>query len=159
MQVVAKRTRRRGRSRLEYRRHVRSLVRRQRHLRHDPDEDGRSNLLEYAFNSDPQVFDGPGLPGSLVVELEGGNHLAIRFRRVTAASDIIYQVESSADLGEWQTGSAYSDSGETPVTEATTEVSREGDGLQTLIVRDNQPIGGGAGFLRMKVTRPADSVR
>jgi dienelactone hydrolase len=119
----------------------------------DPDADGRGNLLEYAFNTDPLVPDDTGLPDSQLVELESGTHLAIRFPRVTAASDIIYQVESSADLGEWQPGSSYSDSGETPVTEATTEVSREGAGLETLIVRDNNPVAAGAGFLRLSVSR------
>jgi dienelactone hydrolase len=119
----------------------------------DPDADGRSNLLEYAFNTDPLVPDEPGLPDSQLVELESGTHLAIRFPRVTAASDIIYQVESSDDLGEWYPGSSYSGSGETPVTETTTEVSREGAGLETLIVRDNSPVGAGAGFLRLSVSR------
>jgi hypothetical protein len=118
----------------------------------DPDADGRGNLLEYAFNTDPLVPDDTGLPDSQLVELESGTHLAIRFPRVTAASDIIYQVESSADLGEWHPGSAYSGSGETPVTGTTTEVSREGAGLETLTVRDNQPVGGGAGFLRLRVS-------
>jgi dienelactone hydrolase len=120
----------------------------------DPDADGWNNLLEYAFNTDPLVPDGPTLPGSQMVELESGSHLAIRFPRVTAASDINYQVEASADLGEWHPGSSYSGSGETPVTGATTEVSREGAGLETLTVRDNQPVAAGAGFLRLRVTRP-----
>jgi hypothetical protein len=90
---------------------------------------------------------------SQLIELESGTHLAIRFPRVTAASDIIHQAESSADLGEWHPGSSYSDSGETPVTETTTEVSREGAGLETLIVRDNHPVAAGAGFLRLSVSR------
>ncbi len=96
----------------------------------------------------------PAWPDSQWVVLASGTYLAIRFPRVTAASDLFYQVESSARLGEWQAGSGYSAAAQTPVTAATTEVSREGAGLETLVVRDNQAVHKGAGFLRLRVSRP-----
>jgi hypothetical protein len=119
----------------------------------DPDRDGRINLLEYAFNTDPLASDGAEIPAGGVLDSEGASYLTLTFPLVTAASEITYQVEASAELAAWAAGSSYSGAGGTPVTAATTEVSRSGAGLETITVRDNQPIGPTAGFLRLRVSR------
>jgi hypothetical protein len=119
----------------------------------DPDGDDRMNLLEYAFNSDPLRPDGPGVPGGGLLTLESTTYLTLTFPRVTTASDIIYQVESSADLASWSAGSSYSGTGGTSVTDATTEVSRSGSGFEMITVRDNRPVDQSPGFLHLRVFR------
>jgi dienelactone hydrolase len=119
----------------------------------DPDGDDRMNLLEYAFNTDPLRPDGAGVPGGGLLTLESGTYQTLSFPRVTTASEIIYQVESSADLVAWSAGSSYSGTGGTPVTLATTEVSRSGSGLEMITVRDNRPVDQSPGFLRLRVFR------
>ena len=119
----------------------------------DPDGDGRTNLQEYAINSNPLTPEMGTLPAAEIVESTGESHMAIRFPLVTAATEIIYQVETSGDLSEWSAGSSYSGTEGTPVTDATTEVSRSGTGLETITVRANQAIDQGRGFLRLRISR------
>lgn len=68
----------------------------------DPDQDGHSNLLEYAFAGNPAVAE-PNLPCQpSIVKVEGQNRL--RFTQDTAKSDINYTLESSTSLSSaWQT--------------------------------------------------------
>lgn len=66
----------------------------------DPDCDGRNNLLEYAFGSDPLVPDAGPATGIEIVEVAGG--FRIRYVANTANSDLDYRLECSADLGAWQ---------------------------------------------------------
>ena len=89
----------------------------------DPDSDSHSNLLEYAFGTDPTVSNGgyvgygsgvtPGLPIA-VMNYQTSN--SVDFRAVFArrkdweAAGLIYTVQFSPDLTEWV------DSNETPTT-------------------------------------------
>lgn len=61
----------------------------------DPDGDGRSNLLEYAVGSDPNVTDA----GSAAVlgETADGTHLTLTFTRI-ADSSLTYTVQASTNL-------------------------------------------------------------
>ncbi len=79
----------------------------------DPEKDGRSNLLEYAFGMNPlspdalrQDKDGPGDPEMMMVDSGGETYPALRFyRRVHQDADVEYSVEWNDDLGEpWSPG-------------------------------------------------------
>jgi dienelactone hydrolase len=121
----------------------------------DPDRDNTPNLGEYASASDPHdPASGWNVSGSWV-QVDGTSHFAITFPRVTAATDIIYQVESADDLRDWQPGCSYSGTQWVTVTESTTEFSHTGAGLETITVRDNTAPGEGLRrFLRLRVSKP-----
>jgi hypothetical protein len=68
--------------------------------RADPDGDGRPNLLEYAFGSDPTRSDATTQP-ELVWE---GGQLICRFHRnPDSAADTLLQIERSTNLTDWST--------------------------------------------------------
>ncbi len=72
----------------------------------DPDQDGRSNLLEYALGTDPWVADGPA-SGSYGADLPGTGHLTLSYPRQKAADDLVYWVYVAGSLepeAPWQTG-------------------------------------------------------
>ena len=77
------------------------------------------------------------------------------FPFVTAASDITYRIEASTDLQTWLPGCTYSGTNRVTATAHTTELSRTGAGLETIVVRDNAPVGTSPHrFLRVRVTQP-----
>ncbi|MFT6182428.1 MAG: hypothetical protein ACJA1W_004804, partial [Akkermansiaceae bacterium] len=68
----------------------------------DPDQDGRSNLLEYAFNGNPISPDPKLSREPKFVQVGPLNKL--RFTRDNAKEDITYILQSSTTLsGTWQT--------------------------------------------------------
>mgnify|MGYP002784712798 CR=1 FL=1 len=74
----------------------------------DPDRDGRSNLIEYIFGTNPLLAEVsvPSLPEMRVVEVLGVNYLALRYRRPSEASqrrsDVTESVTRSTTLaGTW----------------------------------------------------------
>ncbi|HEY4283796.1 MAG TPA: hypothetical protein VGM62_12095 [Chthoniobacterales bacterium] len=60
----------------------------------DPDHDGITNLIEYGLLLDPKSSSIGDLPLATIDD----NHLQLMFRRNTAATDITYIVEASANL-------------------------------------------------------------
>ncbi len=64
----------------------------------DADGDGRSNLLEFAFATDPHVPQEPLTAGRVV---RNGGEVSVSLPRRPAAWELDFQVESSPDLGEW----------------------------------------------------------
>jgi hypothetical protein len=62
----------------------------------DPQQDGVVNLLAYAYALNPLVTNTNSFTGSLA-----GNQFQLNFPRNLAASDITYNVQSSADLNLW----------------------------------------------------------
>ena len=63
----------------------------------DPDHDGRTNLMEYAFNSSPFISDYENepvvnTPGALVV---------LTYQADTNKADITYAIQESTDLENW----------------------------------------------------------
>jgi unsaturated chondroitin disaccharide hydrolase len=63
----------------------------------DPDLDGRANLLEYAFGTDPLVASGQ-LPGPSI-SVSGPSAIDVSFPYNSAFSDITYKVMESLDGG------------------------------------------------------------
>jgi dienelactone hydrolase len=121
----------------------------------DPDGDRVRNLEEYAFNTDPQAANANRSVTPLLVTTNGQRYLAMEFPIVSAAGDITCRVEASPDLQTWLPGCAYSGTNWVTATADTTEFSRTGAGLETIIVRDNNPVGSAPQrFLRLRVTEP-----
>ncbi len=124
----------------------------------DPDGDGVSNLLEFAFNLDPTFTEpavmiaGTGLRGLPLVETTtvaaGDTRLTVEFVRRTAASGsgLTYAVQFATDLaaGNWQTGG----------TESVTAINARWERVK---VTDGVPMGTGAvrRFARVAVTTGA----
>jgi ELWxxDGT repeat protein len=75
----------------------------------DPDGDGISNLIEYAFGLDPNKADSAGLPKPLT----SGQEMVFEFTRPEGQEDMIYGVEWSPNMapGSWasvpDTGSGF----------------------------------------------------
>jgi hypothetical protein len=69
----------------------------------DPDADGVSNLLEYAFGGNPQVPDARerGLQAGSV-EQQGATFLSLGFFRRPGDSTLRYLVQESTDLDAWR---------------------------------------------------------
>jgi hypothetical protein len=65
----------------------------------DPDADGVSNLLEYAFDLPPFANSRSGLPG---LTLTGQTEALFRYRRRTDDHGLLYQEQISSALGSWQ---------------------------------------------------------
>jgi hypothetical protein len=121
----------------------------------DPDGDECLNIIEYAFNTDPLAGDSAVSAGALLVRTNGQTHVAVQFPVVSAASDITYRVEASGDLQTWLPGCTYSGTNRVTATAHTTEFSRTGAGLESLIVRDNTPVASAPQrFLRLQIAKP-----
>ena len=121
----------------------------------NPDGDDLLNLQEYAFNTDPLASNTIHSVTASMVTTNSQCHLAVTFPLVTAASDITYRVDASADLQTWLPGCTYSGTNRLTATEHTTEFSHAGAGLETISVRDRTPLEAASQrFLRLKVTEP-----
>lgn len=124
----------------------------------DPDGDGVSNLLEYAFSLSPQTPDAAGLPKLVRLSDRAG----ISFSRDTRKTDLTYEVQVSGDLVNWTTiarsvaGAALA--GVSPYSPAITDASDSAIASVGVIrretVADVAPANGAARrFLRVRVTR------
>jgi uncharacterized repeat protein (TIGR03803 family) len=118
----------------------------------DADGDGLSNLAEYAFGTDPAIFDSSANPQ---VSNEGGRLILI-FSRNSANTDLAYIAQGSDDLATW-TDLASSTSGAATVALATgVNVSESGEGqVKTVQVADRVFVNGPAvkRFLRMRLVK------
>ena len=106
----------------------------------DPDHDGIINILEYAFDTDPNVPNANPISFAVV-----GNHLTVTFKRThPAPADISYKPQVANDLtsGVWNSGSAFTSQ----------TVTNNGDGTETVVVTDNTAIGSApAHFLQILI--------
>jgi arylsulfatase A-like enzyme len=76
----------------------------------DIDNDGRSNLLEYAFNTSPQASESDPVRGlSVTKAADGLSYLEVSYPRRIGALDLIYTVEISNDLTTWPTPGSTSE--------------------------------------------------
>ena len=104
----------------------------------DFDKDGLPNLLEFAFGSSPTNPSDKFLPE---VRLSGDGHVTLTWSSPEAASDLLFGVETSADLMSWT-------SGQTTLVESSTT-----NGITTTTVRDKQSEAStGPRFLRLVIT-------
>jgi hypothetical protein len=103
----------------------------------DPDHDGRSNMEEYAFATDPRV---PDLNG-LTVDLSGGR-AGLRFRRARAAVDLSWVLEACSNpaTGPW-TATAFETVSAVPAGE-----------VETVVLREQNPPAGARRFYRVRCT-------
>lgn len=113
----------------------------------DPDQDGRPNLLEYAFASDPAQSDaGAADPGIQLTRSENGD-LILTWRENPNATDLTYLVERTttpSEAGSWAgIGSS-----------ASPEVLSETETLRVMKLTLPAPAGGEpARFFRVRVSQ------
>ncbi|MDA7880830.1 hypothetical protein N9A94_00815 [Akkermansiaceae bacterium] len=67
----------------------------------DPDDDGVSNFLEYAYGTDPLDSNSSDLPEMRIVDAAGRRTLTLELNKISGISDIQYFVEFSDDLVHW----------------------------------------------------------
>ncbi|HEY5296376.1 MAG TPA: DUF5060 domain-containing protein [Verrucomicrobiae bacterium] len=108
----------------------------------DPDHDGIINILEYAFDTDPNV------PSANPISFAIANgHLTVTFKRPhPTPADITYVPEVTDNLasGSWNSGPTFTSQ----------TVTDNGDGTETVVVTDLAPINSTpAHFLRILITQ------
>ena len=106
----------------------------------DPDNDGLSNLMEYALGLPPKDPAPANRPYASVT----GGYLTLTYTRAKAATDISLVVEQSNNLVNWQSGPGYIQ-----------QVSSADEGpIQRITVQLTIPIAGApVSYLRLRVTR------
>jgi hypothetical protein len=112
----------------------------------DPDHDGRSNLLEYAFGTSPVTGNEPAprMPAALVT----ATHCVLHYQRDTSLTDVMLTAQAASRLDDWKAvGEAGAPTGFTD-----TVIASAGS-LETHEAK--VPLGsGGTRFMRVRVTRP-----
>jgi hypothetical protein len=111
----------------------------------DFDSDGTNNFIEFALASDPTLPDVEKLPTGTVrvVEVFGAtdNYQTITFRKRQDAPQLNYLVEISDGLASW-----------TQVANIVGPPKDNGDGTDSVTVRDEQPIGANSKrFMRLRI--------
>ncbi|MEO5804868.1 MAG: hypothetical protein ABIR24_15195, partial [Verrucomicrobiota bacterium] len=83
------------------------------------------------------------------------NFLALTFKRQLAATNLTHTVEVSDDLSNWLAGSTYFATNIASATTNTTEVSRIGTNIETIVVRDNVSVDSAPQrFMRVRINAP-----
>jgi hypothetical protein len=94
-------------------------------------------------------------PSAGVRDEAGTNYLAITFQRRAGISNVVQAVEAGEDLQGWEEGNRYAGTNASAPNATTTELSRTGFPTETIVVRDNWPLGARTNrYLRVKVSRP-----
>lgn len=117
----------------------------------DYDNDGASNLLEYALNTDPQTPQSTGTP---VVQPGPGGKLQISFVENPTATDLTYTVQGRdlLESGTWQTLAS-----KLPGGNWTAEPGVGVENEEEVVVTDSEPIAGKPRrFLRLRVELTAE---
>ena len=103
----------------------------------DPSGQGVSNVVRYALGLTPASDALAFLPAATI----NGNLLRVDYRHLTAATDILYNVETSPDFNSW-----------TPVLEAPGFLSDNGGGTTTMRIETTATPA--RRLLRLQITRP-----
>jgi hypothetical protein len=117
----------------------------------DPEHDGMTNFLEYAFGGNPAVADAQarGIQAETITE-GPQKFLSLGFYRRLGDASLLFHVQESPDLSLWGDLNLSSQTLGTP--------QNMGDGTEFVSVRGTIPVAGlGAapkGFLQLKVGRP-----
>lgn len=118
----------------------------------DPDGDGLTNLLEYAFGSNPKAADVTAGARLCTVISGGVRYLGLSYQRPygpNAPQDITYAVQRSVDLAN---PAAWSFTGLVLDSQSDNALL----GLETVVVRSTTPMGAsptGHEFLRLRVSQ------
>jgi hypothetical protein len=108
----------------------------------DPDGDGVSNLLEYAFGLNAVSAGNDGKGGGQLAVANTATNFAVTYRKQMWTLDLTYQLQTSTDLtGTW-----------TPVTTTPTVIATEGE-VQSLRVTVPKQAGDARRFFRLLVNR------
>ncbi len=109
----------------------------------DPDGDGISNLMEYAFASEPKVSNRANMPASNIVVDTGSSYVGCVYTRVKGASDLTFTP---------QFASGPEDASFSPSAATILGIVDNGNGTETVTLRDNAPVpSGGKRFVRIQV--------
>lgn len=99
----------------------------------DTDDDGISQLHEFAFGGDPNVNDISILPTHSLVEDNGSTYLEITLTRPKNLQGVTYMLQTTTDLSSWPSDSTgIADNDPTPID--------NGDGTETLAYRRSQAV-------------------
>ncbi len=104
-----------------------------------PAGDGIPNLVKYAMDLDALT---PVASGDLFETTVEGGELRLSYFERTDVNDVVYVVEVSEDLADWETGAEW--------TEEASRVSAGGN-LEDVTVRALLPEGAARGFMRLRV--------
>ena len=66
----------------------------------DPDQDGFSNVFEYAFDLDPRTPDSNGAPEVSIREIAGEYYGVLTYRQALAATDLRFEPVAGGSLAE-----------------------------------------------------------
>lgn len=119
----------------------------------DPDNDGLSNLIEYALGDDPKEPSAVSRPAAAF----DGAHLSFLFKRLPARTDLIYEVIAADDLsGTWTViarsvgGAPFLD-----VDGGTESIAEVGSEVVSVSVVDATPISmqPSGRFMRLRIVR------
>lgn len=120
----------------------------------NPDQDGFSNLLEYAFGLNPLAAD---TSANLPHVSTSGNRFAITFTRDPALTTLNYEIEGSSNLTQWTTIARATGGGQTSdVNEGSFNITETSvANLRRVTVIDQAVVSSGSPrFLRVRVTEP-----
>jgi|GEM_PF-5135376 len=123
----------------------------------DFDGDGYTNLMEYAFNTDPTSKASVPRATASIQNVAGNNRLRISFTRHTERTDINYTVQAATSLaGPWTDIAQSILGGDVTDISLGTFAIDQGTGLvRTVIVTDKQTVAGSPKrFLRVQVVVP-----
>jgi endonuclease/exonuclease/phosphatase family metal-dependent hydrolase len=110
----------------------------------DPEEDGFSNLLEYALGGSPLVFNAQADLHPVMVSLPGQEYPAIEFPRLLETGRLRYSLEQSGDLVHWAPAQAVLHG----------RVAGNNGNTERVIFRLVDPVLDGPVFVRLRVSLP-----
>ncbi|MFN7560188.1 MAG: PQQ-dependent sugar dehydrogenase [Prosthecobacter sp.] len=122
------------------------------YIQPDGDQDGDSigNLVEYAYGFDPTTRN--TLNGLSFAATGGGTGATAAFRRDPRATDLVYELQASDDLIQWDT-IVTSTAGAAPTGLAFVSEAPISGEEPIRLVNASGPVSGGKTFIRLKITR------
>ena len=73
----------------------------------DFDNDGLNNFLEYALGLNPRAADGFNTSGATLEPVSGSTYLTLTINRASLRPDVVYRVEVSTNLAQWNSGPSF----------------------------------------------------